>query len=115
MRHGLKLAMLSAIALSAASYAASAHPAVLESAIAGQTPAPIVKAGCYYGECEEHLYRRRCWHCYERGYERGYDRGYDRGFDRGFDHSRYYSHYRWGSYQRWWRPWYCCGSSGWGD
>lgn len=111
MRHGSKVAMLFALALSAAPFAVSAHPAILANGLAGQAAAPIVKAGCYYGECDEEVYiRRRCWYsgC-------GDWRPRRSGYNDDYYHSRYYSHYRRGSYHRYWRPYWCCGSSGWGD
>jgi hypothetical protein len=114
MSHALKLAMLFALVLFAAPFTASAHPALLGGGLASKAATPIVKAGCYYGECEEHVYiRRHCWRgCddYDGGYWRRRDCGYG-----GCYHSRYYSHYRRGSYQRYWRPNWCCGHSGWGD
>ncbi|MGO9483240.1 MAG: hypothetical protein ACLPX9_01470 [Rhodomicrobium sp.] len=112
MSHASKLAMLIAFALSAGPNAASAHPAILGSAPGTQAAAPIVKAGCYYEGCD---YPR--WHCWRPrcgdGYE-GYRRPRYYGPEGDYYHSRYYSHYRWGSYHRYWRPW-CCGYSGWGD
>ena len=114
MSHALKMAMLFALVLFAAPFTASAHPALLGGGLASKASTPIVKAGCYYGECEEHVYiRRHCWRdCddYYGGYRREHPCGYG-----GCGHSRYYSHYRWGSYQRYWRPYWCCGHSGWGD
>ncbi len=118
MSHASKLAMLFAFALSAGPNAASAHPAILGSAPGTQAAAPIVKAGCYYEGCDYprwHCWRPRCGYGY--GYGNGYE-GYGRpryyGPEGDYYHSRYYSHYRWGSYHRYWRPW-CCGYSGWGD
>ncbi len=115
MSYHSKLAMLFALALSAAPFAASAHPAILDSGLSSQAATPAVKVGCYYGECEEEIYirRRRCWHDCDYG---GGDWRWRRcGPYGGCDHSRYYSHYRWGSYQRYWRPRWCCGGSGWED
>ena len=113
MKHNLKLALLSALALAAAPFVASAHPAIPSGGLADKVAAPIVKAGCYYEGCEEEVYiRRRCWHYGCGGY-----RDYDRDGYPGYGwHGRYRSHYRWGSYHRYWRPRWCCGDdSGWGD
>jgi hypothetical protein len=114
MKQNLKLALLSAFALAVAPFAASAHPAMPASSLTEKAAAPIVKAGCYYEDCEEHIYIRR--HCWRYGCDDGdYWRRHDGG-SYGWHHSRYWSHNRWGSYQRYWRPWWCCGDySGWGD
>ena len=62
MSNGSKLAMLFALALSAASTTAvNAHPAILGNGPGGQAAAPIVKVDCYEEGCE---YRR--WHCWRR-------------------------------------------------
>jgi hypothetical protein len=114
MMHRLKLALLSAIALAAAPFAASAHPAVPAGGMDAKAAAPIVRVGCYYRDCEEEIIiRRRCdyYGCRDRDDWRPRGCGPD-----GCYHSRYWSHYRQGSYHRYWRPWWCCGDrSGWGD
>jgi len=101
MSNGSKLAMLFALALSAASTTAvNAHPAILGNGPGGQAAAPIVKVDCYKEGCE---YRR--WHCWRRCDDccEDYWRPRPCGPDGGCYHSRYYSHYRWGSYHRYWR------------
>jgi hypothetical protein len=109
MNHGSKLAMLFALALSAGPNAASAHPAILGSGPGGQAAAPIVKAGCHDEDCwrpRPHCWRPRCDDCCEGYWRPRHD------WDGDNYHSRYYSHYRWGSYRRYWRPW---DNPGWGD
>ncbi len=104
MSYHSKLAMLFVLALFAAPFTASAHPAIPGSGLISQAAVPAVKVGCYYEECEEvYIRRRRCW------------RYCDCGGGCGYYHRRYYSHYRWGSYHRYWRRRRCCGGSGWGD
>lgn len=106
--------MLFALALFAVPNAAGAYPAILGTP-GDEAAAPIVKAGCYYEGCDEQIYiRRHCWRYCGDGDEGFYRRPRYYGPEDGYDHSRYYSHYRWGSYHRYWRPW-CCENSGWGD
>lgn len=105
-----KLTLLFALVLSIGPYAASAHPAILGNAAGSQAAAPVVKVHYYNEGCEEYVViRRHCWrHCYAD------DCWLPRCHPEWGYHSRYYSHHRWGSYRRYWRP-RCCGGSGWDD
>ncbi len=108
MKYGFKAGVLFALALSAVPIAANAYP------VSAQAPqraaAPVVKAGCCDG-CERPgcNYWRPRYSDYDWRPRYGYGWGGE-GLYNG--HSRYHSHYRWGSYRRYWRPYE---GSGWDD
>ncbi len=114
MKYGFKAGLLFALALSPAPIAANAYPVSALAPLSGHTTVPIVKAGCC-NSCCDGCERPGCdyWRPrYSDYYWRpryGYGWG---GEGPDYGHSRYYSHYRWGSYRRYWRPYE---GSGWGD
>ena len=98
MSNALRAGLLFALANFLVPAAVSAFP--MTGQREGIAQAAITKAGCYDSDC--------CGCCCPRwGYGRRRYYGYwrPRYYDPdGYYHSRYYSHYRWGSYHRLWRP-----------
>jgi len=107
MSYGFRAGLLFAFLVSAAPVAVHAYPAAGPGAQTANAQTPIVRAGCYYDDCW--YPRRDYWRPRYYGYWRPRFSGWegDPGY---YVHSRYWSHYRWGSYHRLWRP---CDPCGW--
>ncbi|MGO9808936.1 MAG: hypothetical protein ACLPKH_19770 [Rhodomicrobium sp.] len=115
MKYCFKAGLLFTLSLSLAPLAANAYPVSLQAPQRARTAAPIVKTDFDYGGGwhPRSGYWRPRYFIYEWRPRRNYG-----GWGGDYGHSRYYSHYRWGSYHRFCDP--CerprpCDGCGWDD